>query len=116
MSKHHQIDLVEFRAQSKEELKTLTSFYKSAFAWEYKDWGEEYSDTSDSGMTSAVDLVEESSKNMTLTVIYSEDLDATKKAVTEAGGKVTQDTYDFPGGRRFHFNDPAGNELAVWSE
>jgi len=116
MSKHHQIDLVEFRAQSKEELKSLTLFYSNVFSWNYKDWGEAYSDTTDSGITSAVDLVERSSKNMTLTVIYSENLDATMKAVVESGGKLTQDIYDFPGGRRFHFNDPAGNEIAVWSE
>ena len=116
MSKHHQIDLVEFRAQSKTELKVLTSFYNRVFSWEYKNWGEEYSDTNDSGMTSAIDLAEESSKNMTLTVVYSENLDTTKEVVIEAGGKITQDIYDFPGGKRFHFTDPAGNELAIWSE
>jgi len=116
MSKHNKIDVIEFRAQSKKQLKQLTKFYNEVFAWDYKDWGEEYSDTQDSGLTSGVDLAKDTSKNLTLTVVYSEDLNSSKNTIVAAGGTITQDIYTFPGGRRFHFTDPAGNELAIWSE
>jgi hypothetical protein len=49
-------------------------------------------------------------------VIYAVDLEAIARAVQTAGGRITQPTFDFPGGRRFHFRDPAGHELAVWSD
>ncbi|MGQ7396544.1 VOC family protein [Streptococcus suis] len=52
---------------------------------------------------------------MPLTVIYSDDLEKTKELIEQNGGKVIVDTYEFPGGRRFHFTEPNGNELAVWS-
>jgi predicted enzyme related to lactoylglutathione lyase len=54
--------------------------------------------------------------NGVLVVLYQTDLEKVKTNVTEAGGKITQDIFSFPGGRRFHFVDPAGNELAVWGE
>lgn len=115
MSKHHQIDLVELRASSKEERNKLTEFYAEVFGWQYKDWGGQYSDTHDSGLSSGID-VEPKQPNKTLVVIYSENLKDSMRAVTAAGGRVIVETYEFPGGRRFHFHDPAGNEIAVWSD
>ena len=115
MSKNNQIDLIEFPAKDAEELKTVTQFFSAAFGWNYKDWGGVYSDTPDSGLTSGV-IAAEDRPTMPFAVIYAEDLEATKEAIVKAGGKITRDTYSFPGGRRFHFADPAGNELAVWSE
>ncbi len=115
MSKHNEIDLVELRASSQEERDQLTKFYFRTFGWEYTDWGDQYSDTYSSGLTSGID-VEPTQTNKTLTVIYSENLEQSMLAITDAGGKITVDTYQFPGGKRFHFHDPAGNELAVWSD
>jgi len=116
MSTHNQIDLIEFPADSPEKLAATTKFFSEVFNWKYKNYGDEYSDTSDSGVMSGVNATGSEGSKMPLAVIYSSDLDATKEKVTKAGGKVTADTYPFPGGRRFHFTDPAGNELAVWSE
>lgn len=115
-NKNNQVSLIEFPANSPEELKAVTHFYSAAFGWEYKDWGGVYSDTSDSGVTTGVIATEQGRPTMPLAVVYASDLDKKQEAIREAGGKVTLDTYEFPGGRRFHFMDPAGNELAVWSE
>mgnify|MGYP006149318129 CR=1 FL=1 len=52
----------------------------------------------------------------TLIVFYTSDLELTLSKVVTAGGEISRDIFPFPGGRRFHFNDPHGNELAVWSE
>lgn len=115
-NKHNHVSLIEFPANSPQELKAVTDFYTATFDWQYKDWGGVYSDTSDSGVTTGVIATEQGRPTMPLTVIYATDLDAKKELIRRAGGKITLDTYDFPGGRRFHFMDPAGNELAVWSE
>lgn len=116
MSKHNQIDLIEFPAESPEQLAATTKFFSEVFGWNYTNYGPEYSDTPDSGVMSGVNATGGEGSKMPLAVIYSSDLDVTKEKVTAAGGKITIDTYSFPGGRRFHFTDPAGNELAVWSE
>lgn len=117
MTKNNQIDLVEFPASSPEELQKVTSFFTEVFGWQYKDWGGVYSDTQDSGVASGVNASNISARQaMPLAVIYSEDVEAAKQKVVDAGGTVTQDIYEFPGGRRFHFTDPAGNELAVWGK
>ncbi|WP_419929756.1 VOC family protein [Candidatus Poriferisocius sp.] len=115
MSEHHQIDLVELRASSQDERDRLTEFYAKSFGWKYTDWGELYSDTHDSGLTSGID-VEPKQPNNTLVVIYSNNLDASMKTIIDAGGDITVETYEFPGGKRFHFHDPIGNEVAVWSD
>ena len=115
-NKHNQVSLIEFPANTPEELKAMTDFYGSAFDWKYKDWGGVYSDTSDSGVMTGVIATEQGRPTMPLTVIYATDLEEKKERIRASGGKITLDIYEFPGGRRFHFMDPAGNELAVWSE
>lgn len=115
MDKNNHIDLIEFPAKDAKELKTITEFFSVAFGWNYKDWGDVYSDTPDSGLTSGV-IATDDRPTMPLAVIYAKDLETTKTNIIKAGGKITRDTYPFSGGRRFHFTDPAGNELAVWSE
>jgi hypothetical protein len=114
MATHNKIDLIEFPVKSTNELKQTKEFFSHVFGWEYKDWAPEYSDTTESGTSSGVNA--DGGSSMPLTVIYSSDLDATKKLVIDNGGTIITDTYDFPGGRRFHFTEPNGNELAVWSE
>ncbi len=114
MAKHNQIDLIEFPVKSEKELKQTKEFFTSVFGWKYNDWGNDYIDTADSGASSGVNA--DGSATMPLTVIYSADLEKTKELVIKNGGKIIADTYSFPGGRRFHFTEPSGNELAVWSE
>jgi predicted enzyme related to lactoylglutathione lyase len=114
MPTHNQIDLIEFPVKSAEELKQTKEFFSNVFGWKYNDWGDDYSDTTDSGANSGVNA--DGGASMPLTVIYTADLEATKELVLKNGGKVIADIYSFPGGRRFHFTEPNGNELAVWSE
>lgn len=114
MSKNNQIDLIEFPANSAEELKAARAFFSDVFGWSFKDWGDEYVDTEDSGVATGINAAAPPAKP--LAVIYAENLEATKDKIVKTGGTITQDTFSFPGGRRFHFKDPAGNELAVWSE
>jgi len=112
--KHNQIDLIEFPVHSPDELQTTKKFFSEVFGWKYKDWGDSYSDTTESGLSSGINS--DKNQSMPLTVIYSEDLEATKAKIISGGGKIIVDTYDFPGGRRFHFTEPNGSELAVWSK
>jgi predicted enzyme related to lactoylglutathione lyase len=115
MNKNNHIDLIEFPAKNPEELKAVTNFFSQVFGWKYKDWGGVYSDTADSGLQSGV-IATDDRPLKPLAVVYAKDLEVTKAAIVKAGGTITRDIYPFPGGRRFHFTDPAGNELAVWSE
>lgn len=114
MAKDNQIDLIEFPVKSVEQFRQTKEFFSSVFGWKYTEWGEDYADTPDSGTNSGVNA--DGGASMPLTVIYSADLDKTKELVVKNGGKIIADTYSFPGGRRFHFTEPGGNELAVWSE
>jgi hypothetical protein len=114
MTTHNHIDLIEFPAKSTEDLARTKNFFTKVFDWHYTDWSETYSDTTDSGTSSGINS--DQGQSMPLTVIYSKDLEATKEKVIQNGGTIILDTYSFPGGRRFHFTEPSGNELAVWSE
>ena len=114
MATHNHIDLIEFPVKSAAELKQTKVFFSEVFGWTYNQWGEDFADTTDSGAASGINADKGSS--MPLTVIYTKDLEKTKKLVVKNGGKIIADTYSFPGGRRFHFTEPSGNELAVWSE
>jgi predicted enzyme related to lactoylglutathione lyase len=115
MSEHNRIDLIELPARPA-DLAAARAFYESALGWSFTDYGE-YLDTPDSGTTFAINAVPDAQQQrMPLTVLYAEDLDAARRHVIDAGGTIVHDVYAFPGGRRFHFADPAGNELAIWSE
>jgi uncharacterized protein len=116
LSIHHQIDLVEFPASSPEEAKAVSVFFATAFGWEFKEWGPEYLDTHDSGVVAGINGGSTKEQTMPLAVVYSDDLEATEGRVEAAGGEVTHPITAFPGGRRFAFTDPAGNQLAVWSD
>lgn len=117
MSNNNQIDLIEFPANSAEEVKQTNIFFNEVFGWTFKVWGDEYIDTADSGIASGVNATDPAKRQtMPLAVIYSSDLEDAKERIIKAGGEIVQEIYPFPGGRRFHFKDPAGNELAVWSD
>lgn len=116
MSTNNRIDLVEFPASSSKEVKAVTAFFADVFGWQFKEWGEEYSDTQDSGVAVGVNGSTTKEQTAPLAVIYVEDLEATKDKIVTAGGIITHDVTPFPGGKRFAFTDPAGNQLAAWSD
>ncbi len=109
---NHRIDYLEFAATDIEKTKR---FYSAVFGWKFEDYGPAY--TSFHGRLAggfyAAGNVQGSGP---LVVIYSTGLADTKNKVTAAGGRIVKDIFAFPGGRRFHFADPSGNELAVWSD
>ena len=110
--KHEQIQYVEFLSKDLERIK---KFYTESFGWTFTDYGPEYTafsgDYVDGGFT-----LGEPQKGSVLVILYSEKLEDTREKVAKAGGAIVKDIFSFPGGRRFHFSDPDGNELAVWSE
>lgn len=97
----------------------MEAFYSSVFEWKFTDYGPEYRAFTDGkvdGGFYASELQSRVENGSTLIVFYASDLEVTLAKVVLAGGKIVRDIFSFPGGRRFHFNDPHGNELAVWSE
>ena len=112
---HHGIDYIEFVVTDMAESKR---FYKAAFDWKFNDYGPDYSGIQKEGGGEAGGLRLDSSTATggPLVILYSRDLGVTFSRVREAGGRITKEPFDFPGGRRFHFQDPSGNELAVYGE
>jgi len=114
---HHCMDYIEFPATNVEATKR---FYHDAFGWDFKDWGPEYTSFHDGriagGFNTDANVASGSKTTGVLVVLYTKNLDDTYKKVKSAGGRIVRETFEFPGGRRFHFADPNGNELAVWSE
>ena len=114
MTRHHSIDYVELAAP---DLATSQRFFSEAFGWEFNAYGSQYAGirrTDGDGEAGGLDAAAVPGVGSPLVILYSEDLELTLAAVLKAGG-VPQEPYEFPGGRRFHFTDPAGNELAVWT-
>lgn len=107
------IDYVEFPAT---DLPAVKHFYQSVFGWTFKDYGPEYTSFLDGRLAGGFFRAEQVRTGGPLVVIYARRLNEVKSKVVDAGGKIVRDTFGFPGGCRFHFADPAGNELAVWSE
>jgi predicted enzyme related to lactoylglutathione lyase len=113
---HHHIDYIEFPAASTAPLK---NFYSAVFGWKFEDYGPSYTAFHDGRIAGGFDANAAwtaASGPSALAVIYSSDLEATEKAIRAAGATITRPIFSFPGGRRFHFTDPSGNELAVWSD
>jgi len=111
MKQTGKLDYLELAA-SGGKLDSVKAFYSRAFSWSFTDYGPTYS-AFDEGLEGGFQA-EEPAKP--LPVIYSQNLDETLAAVEAAGGQIVKPVFSFPGGRRFHFTDPAGNELAVWGE
>jgi len=112
---HHEINYIEFAVTDMAKAK---QFYAAAFSWAFTDYGPEYAGIAKQagGEAGGLRLADAVTPGGPLVILYSNDLEQTLAAVRDAGGAVTQDIFTFPGGRRFHFTDPSGNELAVWSE
>lgn len=117
---HHTFDYIELGVA---DLRAAKTFYGSAFGWTFNDYGPGPAYVGIRGTGPAegrevggLRLDAEVSSGGPLVLLYSSDLEASVQAVLSAGGQVAEAPYDFPGGRRFHFRDPSGNELGVWSE
>lgn len=113
MNTHHTVNNIEFPA---EDFKLLQQFYEAVFGWEFKIWSDNYLEFNDGNMVGGFAKDLKKGKNGPVVIVYSKDLEATKKSIEENGGKIIVETFEFPGGKRFHFTDPEDNELAVWSE
>jgi len=93
------------------------AFYAAAFGWSYVDYGPSYASFEGAGIDGGMDAASDRkpSKDGALVVLYAKDLEGAQASVEKAGGTITVPIFSFPGGRRFHFSDPNGNDLAVWS-
>lgn len=114
--KNNQIDFIELPSKSISDLAKAKAFYQDVFGWSFQDWGDDYIDTKDSGVSCGINADTSHRSKTSLIVIYVKDLEGAVNKVVSAGGKVTREVFSFPGGRRFHYIDPVGNELAVWSD
>ena len=112
MNKNH-INYIELKAK---DLEVVKEFYTRALGWKFTDYGPDYVAFSNSGLDGGFERSSEVVVNGALVVLYHDDLDTIKADIIEAGGEISKDIFSFPGGRRFHFLDPSGNELAVWSD
>jgi uncharacterized protein len=113
-STHHAIDYVEFTVR---DLGAAKRFYATAFGWQFNDYGPEYAGIKGAdGEVGGFHQAPQVRAGGPLVVLYSKDLDKTLEAVRAAGGRIVREPFDFPGGRRFQFTDPSGNELGVWSQ
>jgi uncharacterized protein len=116
MLEHEKINYVEFPARN---LKATKAFFEAAFGWSFVDYGPDYVAFSDQGLDGGFfksDLAASTARGSALIVVYSERLEETQSKVERAGGRILKPIYAFPGGRRFHFAEPSGNEFAVWGE
>jgi predicted enzyme related to lactoylglutathione lyase len=112
----NQIDFIEFPAGNPSAVAKAKAFYSATFGWSFQDLGDDYADTASSGLGCGFNADAEHRPEKPLVVIYASDLPAALAKVIASGAKITKDIFSFPGGRRFQFQDPCGNELAVWSD
>ena len=116
MNEHEKINYVEFPSQDIENTKR---FFKNVFGWEFDDFGPEYSAFANQGLDGGFfksELRSTTSNGGALIVFFSEELERTLTKIESAGGIIVKPIFSFPGGRRFHFEEPSGNEFAVWSD
>lgn len=107
------IDYIELPAT---DLATTKGFYEQALGWTFTDYGPQYAAFDNGGMDGGFNADASDRTAGPLVVLFATDLEAMLARITGAGGVVTRPIFSFPGGRRFHFSDPSGNELAVFSE
>lgn len=116
MPSHEKINYVEYPSR---DLEATKRFFGQAFGWAFEAYGPDYIAFSDQGLDGGFfrsDLAARTEAGSALIVLYSDNLEGTLAKVEAAGGEVLKPVFAFPGGRRFHFAEPGGNELAVWSE
>jgi len=116
MNEHEKINYVEFPSK---DIQATKDFFSQAFGWSFQDFGSEYASFSNQGIDGGFfksELSSSTDNGAALIVLYSQDIEATKVKVEKAKGIIVKSIFSFPGGRRFHFKEPSGNEFAVWSE
>lgn len=113
MHEDGKIDYIEFQAQ---DMAAVKAFYAAAFGWSFTDYGPDYAGFEGQGTDGGFTADAGSAPAKPLVILYADDLEAMEERVRAAGGVISLPIFAFPGGRRFHFHDPSGNELAVWSE
>lgn len=116
MNDHEKINYVEFPAKDIEKTK---AFFTKVFGWSFVNYGPDYTTFENEGLDGGFfksDLTVSTENGSALIVFYSKDLEETLSKIETAGGSIIKPIFSFPGGRRFHFTDPNGNEYAVWSD
>ncbi len=116
MNEHEKINYVEFPAK---DIEAVKAFFIAVFGWSFTDYGPEYTAFSNAGIDGGIvksDLTASGANGSALIVFYSKELEQTQSKIETAGGTIIKPIFSFPGGRRFHFGDPNGNEFAVWSD
>jgi predicted enzyme related to lactoylglutathione lyase len=116
MPSDQKIDYIEFPAN---DFDAIEAFYSKTFGWTFTDYGPEYRAFSDERLDGGFyksELRSARADGAALVVLFADDLEVTQARVSTNGGTICQEIFSFPGGRRFHFQDPHGNELAVWSD
>ncbi len=112
MNTHHTVDYWEIPTT---DLAAAKAFYAAAFGWTFEDWGPDYVAVHGAGLEGGLARVDAPPpRGGPIIILYSDDLESSEAAVASAGGTIVAH-YDFPGGRRFHFLDPSGAELAIWT-
>ena len=115
MNEHEKINYVEYPAK---DMGATKQFFEAAFGWSFVDYGPDYSAFSNQGLDGGFfksELASTTNHGAALIVFYSQNLESTEVKVKQAGGVINKEIFPFPGGRRFHFIEPSGNEFAVWS-
>ena len=110
----HPIHYIEFYVR---DLFQAKKFFADAVGWKFTDYGDSYSGIQDGNGGEMGGITTEGyprGSGGPLVVLLSQELEASLESVKQAGGKITTEIFEFPGGRRFHFEDPSGNEIAIW--
>ncbi|MCP4357709.1 MAG: VOC family protein [Chloroflexi bacterium] len=116
MNSHNQINYIEIPAK---DIEAAKQFFSEVFGWSFVDYGPDYCSFNNAGIDGGFyqsELTVSTAVGSALIVLYSSELEVTQSKIEAAGGSIIRPIFSFPGGRRFHFLDPNGNEYAVWSE
>ena len=116
MNKHEKLNYVEFAANN---LRATKAFFSTVFGWDFIDYGPDYTSFSNQGLNGGFyksEACNQTANGGALLVFYSSNIESTLNKVSCNGGTVVRPIFEFPGGYRFHFTEPSGNEFAVWSE
>ncbi|MCK5726516.1 MAG: VOC family protein [Thiotrichaceae bacterium] len=116
MNTHEKLNYLELPAK---DLNATKAFFTQVFDWSFQDYGPEYTSFSNQGLDGGFfqsDLSSSTTHGAALCVFYSNDIKATQEKIEKANGMIIKPLFSFPGGARFHFTEPSGNEFAVWSD
>ncbi|MCP3689623.1 MAG: VOC family protein [Gammaproteobacteria bacterium] len=116
MKDHEKVNYVELPAK---DIPATKQFFTEVFGWSFQDYGPEYTAFDNQGIDGGFFKAESCSSTdngAALIIFYSDNLEATLAKIEKSNGAIIRPIFSFPGGRRFHFTDPGGNEFAVWSD